>query len=85
VIVYSADVVLGEQSSRKNITIVLHPINEPDDDIRNSFSEEFEELLRSNGSYVRVAPSSGFMISEFEGGTSGTVIKKHNNTYCKII
>ncbi|HZA42344.1 MAG TPA: hypothetical protein VE504_01080 [Nitrososphaeraceae archaeon] len=49
VIVYSADVVLGEQSSRKNITIILHPINDPDDDIRNSFSEEFAELLRSNG------------------------------------
>ena len=48
VIVYS-DVVLGEQSSRKNITIILHPINDPDDDIRNSFSEEFAELLRSNG------------------------------------
>ncbi|MGH9986319.1 MAG: hypothetical protein ACRD8W_20445 [Nitrososphaeraceae archaeon] len=49
-IFYSTDVVLGEPSSRKNITIVFLPINEPDDDIKNSFSEEFAELIRSTKS-----------------------------------
>ena len=49
VIFYSTEIVLGEQSNRKNITIVLLPINEPEDDIRNPFSEELERLLQSTG------------------------------------
>ena len=48
-IFYSTDIVLGEQSSRKNVTIVLHPVNEPEDDIRDYFLEELAELLQSNG------------------------------------
>ena len=45
-IYYSTDIVLGEQSSRKNVTIVLHPVNEPEDDIRDYFLEELAELLK---------------------------------------
>lgn len=45
----SSDVVFGQQSSNKNITVVMQPINDPDDDIRNSFSDELAELLRGSG------------------------------------
>lgn len=49
VIFCSSDVVFGQQSSSKNITVVMQPINDPDDDIRNSFSDELAELLRGSG------------------------------------
>lgn len=49
VIFCSSDVVFGQQSSNKNITVVMQPINDPDDDIRNSFSDELAELLRGSG------------------------------------
>jgi hypothetical protein len=46
VIFYSADIILGEHSSRKNIFIVFHPVNEPDNNNIDYFAKNLRKYYK---------------------------------------